>query len=324
VSDPGQARGRRILRWLERIAGALVVLFLAVYLARNWSEVTAHPWRIDWTRMVLATAGVLVAYSAFVLCWRRILGHLGGRLSVRDAHRVWYIGNLARYVPGKVLQLAGTAYLARAKGVSPVLTVSASLTSQLFVLAAGLVIAATTLPDVAAAAGREEVRPIGFAVAALLLLFLLTPALDLAYRLVLRAIGRGEYHQRVPIGERIVLLAANLAAWLAFGVGFWLFVRAVAPIGADTLVPMIGISAAGYVGGYLAVFVPGGLGVREGLYALLLAAYVPPTMALTIAIACRLWLTACELLPVSLLVARYGLADLRAGGSEPAPGTAHG
>jgi uncharacterized membrane protein YbhN (UPF0104 family) len=82
---------------------------------------------------------------------------------------------------------------------------------------------------------------------------------------------------------------------------------------------MIGISAAGYVGGYLAVFVPGGLGVREGLYALLLTAYVPPPMAVAIAILCRLWLTACELLPVSLLVGRYGFADLRAGGSDPSP-----
>ena len=117
MSDPGHAKGRRILRWFERIAGGLVVAFLAVYLARNWSEVTAHPWRIHWMRMALATVCVLLAYSVFVLCWRRILGHLGGRLSVRDAHRVWYIGNLARYVPGKVLQLAGTAYLARAKGV---------------------------------------------------------------------------------------------------------------------------------------------------------------------------------------------------------------
>lgn len=117
MSDSGHARGRLLLRWLERIAGGVVVAFLAVYLARNWSEVTAHPWTIHWGRVALATACVLVAYSTFVLCWRRILGHLGGRLSARDAHRVWYIGNLARYVPGKVLQLAGTAYLADRKSV---------------------------------------------------------------------------------------------------------------------------------------------------------------------------------------------------------------
>ncbi|MFN2383748.1 MAG: hypothetical protein ABR559_05730, partial [Gemmatimonadota bacterium] len=119
MSQAGSRRGW--LPWIERAAGILVLAFLALYLARNWSEVAVHPWRIHWSRLGLATLCVLLAYSGFVLSWRRILGRLGGRLSVRDAHRIWYLGNLGRYVPGKVFQLAGTAYLARAKGVSPVL-----------------------------------------------------------------------------------------------------------------------------------------------------------------------------------------------------------
>jgi hypothetical protein len=299
----------------------MVMAFLALYLARNWSQVAAHPWRIDWPRLALATVCVLAAYSGFVLTWRRILGHLGGRLSVRDAHRIWYLGNLGRYVPGKVLQLAGTAYLARAKGVSPVLTVSASLTSQVFVLVAGLLIAAATLPELGAATTTKlsVLWIVGLAVAALLVLIVLSPILDTIYRFALRLIGKSEYHASIPVRERIVLLAVSLLAWGALGTGFWLFVGSVAPLEADAVLPMIGISAAGYVGGYLAVFVPGGLGVREGLYALLLAAYVPPPMAVAIAILCRLWLTACELLPVSILAGRYGFADLRAGGSDPSP-----
>ena len=312
---------RRWLPWIERVAGLLVVAFLALYLARNWSQVAAHPWRIDWPRLALATLCVLAAYSGFVLTWRRILGHLGGRLSVRDAHRIWYLGNLGRYVPGKVLQLAGTAYLARAKGVSPVLTVSASLTSQVFVLIAGLLVAAATLPELGAAATTDlsVLWTVGLAVAALLVVVVLSPILDTIYRFALRLIRKSEYHASIPVRERIVLLAVSLLAWIALGTGFWLFVGAVTSLDAGAVIPLIGISAAGYVGGYLAVFVPGGLGVREGLYALLLAAYVPPPMAVAIAILCRLWLTACELLPVSILAGRYGFADLRAGGSDPSP-----
>ncbi|HEY7472723.1 MAG TPA: lysylphosphatidylglycerol synthase transmembrane domain-containing protein [Gemmatimonadota bacterium] len=323
MSESGGDGARRWLRWLERLAALVIVAFLGLYLIRNWSEVGAHPWSIRWGRLALATACVLAAYTGFVLWWRRILRHLGGRLSVRDAHRVWYIGNLARYVPGKVLQLAGTAYLARAKGVSPVLTVSASLTSQLFVLAAGLVVTAVALPELGTVVGPRA-RPIGLGIGALLLAVVLSPLLDLAFRIGLRAVGRSEYHATVPVAERIVLLVANLLTWMVFGAGFWLFVRAVAPVEVDGLVPMIGISAAGYVGGYLAVFVPGGLGVREGLYALLLAAWVPPSMAVAIALFCRLWLTACELLPVTVLLARYGLADLRAASPDPRTRAAHG
>ena len=128
-------RPRGVLRWAERLGALLVIGFLGAYLVRNGAEVAAHPWRIEWLRLLLGTVCVLAAYSGFVLSWRRIISRFGGPLSVLDGHRIWYLGNLGRYVPGKVLQLAGTAYLARAKGVSPVLTVSASLTSQAFVLA---------------------------------------------------------------------------------------------------------------------------------------------------------------------------------------------
>lgn len=315
---------RRWARWLERAAATVVLVFLAGYVARHWAEVAGHAWRIDGGRLVVATVCVLVAYSGFVLVWRRILRGLGGRLSLLDAHRIWYIGNLGRYVPGKVFQLAGTAYLARAKGVSPVLSVGASLIAQVFLLAAGLAIAAATLPAIGGGAAALGVSwPVGLAVSGALLLVVLTPALDAVYRLGLRLIRRSEYHETLPAGEKPILLLADLAAWAALGTGFWLFVKAVAPIQGSPLA-LIGICAAGYAGGYLAVFVPGGLGVREGLYALLLGAYVPPSVAVAIAILARLWLTACELIPVALLVARYGLADLRAGAADPDPRPAHG
>lgn len=308
----------RWLRWLERAAAFVVLVFLAGYLARHWSEVTSHPWTIDWSRLALASAFVPVAYSGFVIVWRRILLRLGGRLGIVDAHRIWYLGNLGRYVPGKVLQLAGTAYLARAKGVSPVLSVSASLTAQVLVLGSGLVVAAATLPELGIP------WPVGLAAAALVLAVVLTRALDATYRFALRVIGRSEYYQTLPAGEKLALLIVDLGAWLVLGTGFWLFVRSLAPIEAAALVPMIGICAAGYVGGYLAVFVPGGLGVREGIYALLLGAYVSPSVAVAIAVFARLWLTACELVPVALLVARYGLSDLRSGATDPRPRPAHG
>ncbi|MGH7563721.1 MAG: hypothetical protein ACREK5_04780 [Gemmatimonadota bacterium] len=62
----------------------------------------------------------------------------------------------------------------------------------------------------------------------------------------------------------------------------------------------------------MAVFVPGGLGVREGVYALLLAEVLPGPLAAAVAILSRVWLTAVEVLVAGLLALRYGLRDLRA------------
>lgn len=310
----------RVLQWVERAAAALVLGFLAWYLVRHWHEVAAYRWTVQWSRLALASVLVVIVYSGFVLVWRRLLGAFGGSLSVVDAHRVWYLGNLGRYVPGKLLQLAGTAYMARIKGVSPVVTIAASLASQLFVLGGGLVVAAVTLPELA---GDPRIKLAGLSFAMVFALVGLTPIFGMLHRAALRLARRPELYVPIALRERAVVLVATTSLMAIFGVAFYFFVTAVTTAERDALLPLVGIHAAAYLAGYLAIFAPGGLGIREGAYALLLAIYVPASVAVAIAILARLWVTLCELAVVAVLVARYGTGDLRTSAGT-APRIIHG
>jgi uncharacterized membrane protein YbhN (UPF0104 family) len=312
----------RWLRWIE-LAGALLVLgFLGSYLARNWSQVASHDWAIDWARLAAASGGTALAYSGLVVLWRHLLSTLGGSLSLVDAHRIWYLSNLGRYVPGKVLQLAGTAYLGRAKNVSPVLSVASMITAQLFVLGTGLIVALLAIPD-AASQTRGDLRLAGFAAAGLFLAVLLTPLFGGLHRFALEVVGRGAHYVAVPWRERLMLVAAYGILWIILGGSFHLFLSGVTAVPSGTFWPITGIFAAAYLAGYLAVFVPGGLGVREGALAVLLAIYIPATIAVAAALLTRLWSTAVELVVAAVLISRYGVSDLRAV-TEPDPGKAHG
>ncbi|MDX1622495.1 MAG: lysylphosphatidylglycerol synthase domain-containing protein [Gemmatimonadota bacterium] len=311
---------RRWLRWVERVAAALVVVFLAVYLVRNWGRVSAYEWSVGWPRVLLASGGLILVYSGFVLLWRHVLGALGGRLSTVDAHRVWYFANLGRYVPGKILQLAGAAWMARAKGVSPVVTVAATVTGQAFVVGTGFVIVALSLPE--APGGWFEVGWAGVALAAVLLTILLTPAFDGTYRLALRLLRRPELYRKIPWNERIALTAGYGLLWIGLGVAFFLFLDGVVGLPARAVWPVVGIYAAAHLAGYLMVFVPGGLGVREGVFAVLLGLYVPATIAVAGSILARLWSTAVELLVAAALAVGYGVEDLRAGAESGNPSEA--
>jgi uncharacterized membrane protein YbhN (UPF0104 family) len=73
---------------------------------------------------------------------------------------------------------------------------------------------------------------------------------------------------------------------------------------------------AAYLIGFLALFAPGGLGVREGIITLLLASYLPGGLPAAVAVAARLWTTAIEL--VSLIPLMGGLRS--PGGSAVRPG----
>lgn len=304
-----RAGARVWLRALEWAVALVVLAAIARYLVREWDALASRPWEADWAILTLGSGLVVLAYSAFVLLWRHLVSRLGGHLTAADAHRIWYFGNLARYVPGKVLQLAGTAYLARAKGVSSVLTVGSMVVAQLFVIVAGLVVTLVTLPGPAFPLPGGSAASL--AVAGGLALLLLTPLFDHAHRFGLQLAGRGDAHVRVPVKTRLGLLLGYLVAWIVFGLGFALFVHGVADPTPGSTATLMGICTAGYLAGWLAVFVPGGLGVREGVYALLLAELLPGPVAAAVAILSRLWLTAVELLVALLLALRYGLHDLR-------------
>jgi uncharacterized membrane protein YbhN (UPF0104 family) len=89
-------------------------------------------------------------------------------------------------------------------------------------------------------------------------------------------------------------IVGYLVNWLVLGVAFRLLADG---LGLD--VPLLlGTSAfaAAYLLGYLALFAPAGLGIREGFLVAFLGPSVGPGPALTLAAAQRVWMTLAELL----------------------------
>lgn len=297
-------------RWIERAVVALVLGTIVLFVGSNWSEVRVYPWAVRWPRLIAATGCVFLAYSLFVIAWRRLLAGTGGSVTLSDAHRIWYFGNLARYVPGKVLQIAGTAYLARRKGVGAGQTVVASVLAQVFVIGVALSIAAPTLGDLPGTSA--PVRVAAWSSGAILLAVLASPLLDRIVAMALRIVRSDAPVVATSISSRLALIVLYAVAWGVFGFGFYLLAtglidEATVPI---THQQAIGVHAAAYAGGWLALLTPGGLGVREGLYTLLLAPSVPTGAAAVLAIAARLWLTACELAATAFLAVGFGWKDL--------------
>jgi uncharacterized membrane protein YbhN (UPF0104 family) len=98
--------------------------------------------------------------------------------------------------------------------------------------------------------------------------------------------------------------AGYAASWLVLGAAFLLFVGAFHPAAAVAPRYIAGTVAAAYLVGYLFVFVPAGIGVREGAMLLLLQQVMPEIgAALVVSVLSRIWFTAAELVPLALLPA---------------------
>jgi hypothetical protein len=98
-----------------------------------------------------------------------------------------------------------------------------------------------------------------------------------------------------PIGVVAFGIAANTIAWLGYGVALWLLARGLLPSAGLGLLPAIAVFTASYLAGFLALFAPGGIGVREGVFILMLQGPIGIGAATALAVASRLLLTVTEL-----------------------------
>jgi glycosyltransferase 2 family protein len=286
---------RRWRRAAEGIALAALLYFVLTYVARNWREIRSYPWEIAPVPLVLATAAAALALVVFAALWAALLRAGGERIGYRRALPIFFVSNLARYVPGKVWQISGMAYLARRRGVRVLHAVAASLLLQLLVLAVGLLLVLAALPTELAGAYGGPAAVALLLTGAGLLAFYLSPLFERAYGKAAELLRQPVPRERLSLRQKLALGGGTALAWALYGLSFWLFLAGTTG-SAPPPVAAGGIFVAGYLGGFLAFFTPGGLGVREGIYALLLGPYLPGAVALAAGLLSRVWLTALELL----------------------------
>jgi uncharacterized membrane protein YbhN (UPF0104 family) len=305
-------------RFWKRLAQAAATVVVTVFIFRQvgvtWQSVTTlnperwtpHPL---WLTLSVATLGF--GYVVSGLLWGRMGRELGGpTLSARRSTGIYMTANLGRYVPGKVWQIVGLTLLARDAAVPPALAAGAAVLGQVTALAGASLVGSVALlrPPLGAAAALA-----GAWTAAVLVVVAVPQVFGRVLAMASRVAGPEAAVVEAPspsFGIRWVgLYAAN---WILYALAFWALARSFGLPGGPITV---GSSfAAAYVLGYLALFAPAGIGIREGF----LVAFLDPIMgarAVGLAIVARLWTTAVEV--VTALAAGSGTRPAERRGEEP-------
>lgn len=294
-------------RGIQAIFVVAVLWFGGRLLAEQWEAVrelraTLVP---SWTRIAFSGVVVLASYAVLIATWRATVQAWGSRIEVLDAARIWFVSNLGRYIPGKVWQIGAMGLMAQRVGVSPVAAVgSALVVSLVHVLVGFAVVAGTGRELLASRVPSGLLLPVALAalgVGVLLAPWLLPPAV----RVLAHLTGRPLEMPALP--PRAIWIAAlgSAVAWLLFGLAFReLAVGLLGPATGDASA-YIAVFTLSYLLGFLALFAPGGIGIRElSMAALLVSAALStaPEAALLV-VASRLWLTVLEILPGALFLA---------------------
>jgi uncharacterized membrane protein YbhN (UPF0104 family) len=246
-----------------------------------------HP---RWGLVALAGVIVLLTYALLIEAWRRVLATLGGSLRFGIGARIWFISNLARWIPGAFWQLGAMTEMTRRRGVPVTVSTSAAILITIVNLFTGLAVATAfmaTTPTMLHARGR-------LIVAAGALTLVLMPILALARRVT----GRELAIPRLGLRPMLVAATSTTVAWLAYGVAFWIMTRAVLPGEWRDLPGCIAIYTASYLTGLLNP-APAGVGAAEGMMVLLAPQLGVATTAeaAVLSIVVRLWRTVLEIVP---------------------------
>ncbi|HEY9522679.1 MAG TPA: lysylphosphatidylglycerol synthase domain-containing protein, partial [Thermopolyspora sp.] len=209
---------------------------------------------------------------------------LGSPLPLPGAAKVFFVGQLGKYVPGSVWPVLAQMEMGRDLGVPRPRSAAAFFLTYPVYLATGLLTALVTLPVFGAGSRYAW------------LLVLLPPLVaGLSPKVVNGVIGFGLRLARRPplerpLSRRGVLASAGwaLAGWVAYGVHLALLVAGLGATGPRAVALSFGAFALAWCLGFLVIIAPAGAGVREVAMIAALAPVLDSGSAIAAALCSRL------------------------------------
>jgi uncharacterized membrane protein YbhN (UPF0104 family) len=299
----------------KRIIGKLwLTIFIVVALAFVFAYLKDH--RDDLARLLDANlrylAMAVLAHSGYfaftVMAWRRVLRETTAEaLGFREGLAQILLVNFGKYIPGKVWGVAARGRRLSEQGFSIEAIGRASYLEQALLLLTGFWL--TFL----CAAVLYKSPAYWFAVVLATIAIGLLPKGGKAFRGITKLLPRAGmlirmFDLSISVNQVLLLSLNYLAVWLFLAAAF-IFIGA-AVVGLElafaNLAILVMAITAGFLSGFLALFAPGGVGIREGVGAAILVSIMTLENALLLMLLFRGWVVVSELLAGALVLGAGG------------------
>jgi uncharacterized membrane protein YbhN (UPF0104 family) len=300
---------------VTRVGFVVLAVGLAVWaLWSRWPEVVTAIGQLDAAHLALAALATVINAVMTGLAWRALLADLGAPLPFGLAARVFFVGQVGKYVPGSLWPMIVQAELAK-RHVARRSTVAATVVLLLLSGASALLVVLVAFP-LTPQGGGATVRWAALLVVPVAVLLhpgLLGRLLDRALRLV----GRPPLEQWTSVRGTAVATAWALAAWVMAGLQIWLLA---VPLGAPATWRTLALTTGGYALawaiGLVVVVAPAGAGAREVALAAVLSTVLDSGAVVVVVLLSRVLFTGADLALAGL---GFFAAGRRSGGGVTPP-----
>lgn len=297
-----RALPRRVIRsrWFGLGVGAIVLLAWAAFLRDHLATLRQYSWQIAPGALALGVGWGAIYFGGLGLCWAILLRRIAGAeraSSLWAATRVWLYSMSTRYLPGNVWHILSRVAFAEQLQIPAAQVLSSATIEQVLTLLGALAIFGLTLPFWGVVPQAQAP-----------LLLLVPLGLTMIHPGVLgrilawaaRRSNRPELAWHYTYREMLSLLCAYSGSMLCAGLALYAVLWGLTTVRASELPFVLGAAALAWAIGFLSVFTPSGLGVREAALTVLLASVYPLPVAIVASLIFRLVLTCGEFLAVAL------------------------
>ncbi|MCK4662592.1 MAG: flippase-like domain-containing protein [Bacteroidales bacterium] len=291
-------------RLIKNTFGALFVIVIILLfiktLITNWTKIQSFQFDLNIPLYFFSTLILILVIFLWGALWNLLLRDLNSKqLSFHESFKIQVQAWFGKYIPGKVGLVGIKFYLGKKKSINSTTLGISTIYENIFQIVTAFLVSVPILFYFS----LKELGENPFLYQILPLLFIVGLFIFIHPKVFFYFINLGlKLIKKQPISKKYFLTSGQIVKYvilysigiIANGIAFFLFIQSITPLSLEYLIPTIGVFNFAGVIGLLAIFVPAGLGVREGLIVLLLQAYMPLEIVIFISILSRLWITVAD------------------------------
>lgn len=277
---------KNIFKLAILIGGLVLLVFI---LRKNLRELDQYNYQVNGFYLLASFIILVIATLALHTNWYFITKTLECNLELRKSLTVRIKSEIGKYIPGRVLGYGYLIVYYKGEGKNQLRVLSSSF-YELYLSTFSSFLYFTLIHIFISFKLLDPFRFLFIIISIIGILCLLPVFFQKLSDLFCRLFKKERITYKISFSGSLVLLLLYLGYWFLFSLAFFLFVKAFTDIRFLDIFYLSGSFAISAFAGFMAFFLPAGIGAREGALVYLLGILTGNAMAVIISISSRIWI----------------------------------
>lgn len=298
---------RGIILLIKAIIAITIIFFIIRYVKINVNGLNKFEFRFNYYYLTISFIILLIYILNQSFLWYYITVQNNCNIDLKTSIISRVYSEFGKYVPGKVFGYAMLLYVYSKANQSKILVAICMFLELLAsVLAVSLIflfsIFFTDIPVF------EKYRIVALVLLVFFFILIHPKILNCFSDIFLKIAKREPVKLNMTYYQLLKIITLYVANFMVFGIAFVIFINSIYPVAFSNYLFITGTTAGAGLVGLFAIFVPAGLGVREGVMVFTLSLIIPPAFAGIIALTSRIWLILGEVFLFGLI---FGFSKIK-------------